>query len=62
MTPMVGAIMADQYIGRFKTILIFSVIYMVGWLVLTCTALPFSLDSGAGFPGFIVSIIIIGSK
>ncbi|KAI8875216.1 PTR2-domain-containing protein [Backusella circina FSU 941] len=57
---MLGAIMADQYIGRFKTILVFSLIYMIGWLILTCTALPSSLDAGGGFPGFIISLIIIG--
>ncbi|KAI8876799.1 hypothetical protein K501DRAFT_199630, partial [Backusella circina FSU 941] len=60
LTPMLGAIMADQYIGRFKTILVFSLIYMIGWLILTCTALPSSLDAGGGFPGFIISLIIIG--
>ncbi|KAL7336268.1 hypothetical protein PS15p_201624 [Mucor circinelloides] len=59
-TPMLGALVADQYIGRYKTILIFSFIYMIGWLILTTTASPSALEKGAGFPGYIVSLIVIG--
>ncbi|KAI8879994.1 PTR2-domain-containing protein [Backusella circina FSU 941] len=59
-TPMLGALVADQYLGRYKTILIFSIIYMAGWLILTATATPAALASGAGFPGYIVSLIVIG--
>ncbi|KAI8092202.1 POT family-domain-containing protein [Gilbertella persicaria] len=59
-TPMLGAIVADQYIGRYWTIIIFSIIYMVGWLILTTTSIPVALESGAGFPGYIVSLVVIG--
>lgn len=61
-TPMLGALVADQYIGRYWTIIIFSIIYMFGWLILTTTSLPSALENGAGFPGFIVSLIVIGCK
>lgn len=52
--------MADQYLGRFKAIIYFAIVYMVGLLVLFLTSLPFSLQRGAGLAGFIAAILIIG--
>ncbi|KAI8372821.1 POT family-domain-containing protein [Radiomyces spectabilis] len=57
---MLGALVADQYVGRYWTILIFSFIYMAGWVILTATASPAALDNGAGFPGYVVALIVIG--
>ncbi|KAI8972468.1 POT family-domain-containing protein [Pilobolus umbonatus] len=59
-TPIISAIIADQYWGKYKTILIFSGVYMVGLIILTATAAPAAITAGATFPGFIVAIIIIG--
>ncbi|KAI7902052.1 POT family-domain-containing protein [Cokeromyces recurvatus] len=59
-TPMLGAIVADQYIGRYWTIIIFSIVYMIGWLILTTTSIPSALAHGAGFPGYVVSLVVIG--
>ncbi|ORY00039.1 PTR2-domain-containing protein [Basidiobolus meristosporus CBS 931.73] len=59
LTPLFGAVIADQYLGKYKTILIFSIIYMLGWLILTITAIP-SIMFTAGYPGYIVSLIVIG--
>lgn len=59
-TPIIGAIIADQYWGKYKTILVFSCIYFVGLLILTLTSIPAAIASGATFPGFIVAIVIIG--
>ncbi|KAI8969198.1 POT family-domain-containing protein [Mycotypha africana] len=59
-TPIIGAIIADQYWGKYKTILVFSGVYLLGLLILTLTAIPAAITSGATFPGFIVAIIIIG--
>ncbi|KAI8095731.1 POT family-domain-containing protein [Thamnidium elegans] len=59
-TPIIGAVVADQYWGKYKTILIFACIYFVGLIVLTLTSIPSAIASGATFPGFIVAIIIIG--
>ncbi|KAF7953267.1 hypothetical protein EAE96_006479 [Botrytis aclada] len=59
-TPIFGAIVADQYLGRFKAICYFAVVYMVGLLVLVLTSLPVSLENGAGLGGFIAAILIIG--
>ncbi|KAF8530501.1 PTR2-domain-containing protein [Hysterangium stoloniferum] len=60
--PIFGAIMADQYWGRFKTIAIFTAIVGLGHVVLVACSVPSLLQnnpSGA-FAGFMVSILIIG--
>ncbi|KAJ6151707.1 hypothetical protein N7470_006835 [Penicillium chermesinum] len=44
-TPIIGAIIADQYLGKYKTIVLFCIVYMV--------ARP-------GLGGFIAAILIIG--
>jgi len=59
-TPILGAVIADQYLGKYNTIVIFCCVYIVGLLVLTLTSLPVALDHGAGLGGFIVAVIIIG--
>jgi POT family proton-dependent oligopeptide transporter len=59
-TPIFGAIIADQYLGKYWTIVCFGCVYMVGLLILFLTALPVSLQNGAGLGGFIAAILIIG--
>ncbi|ODH37336.1 hypothetical protein ACO22_02611 [Paracoccidioides brasiliensis] len=59
-TPIFGAIVADQYLGKYLAILCFCLVYIVGLLILFLTSLPVSLAHGAGLGGFIVAIIIIG--
>ncbi|KAF2857462.1 PTR2-domain-containing protein [Piedraia hortae CBS 480.64] len=59
-TPILGAIIADQYIGRYKAILIFAGVYWVGLIILWTTALPAAVESGAALGGFVTSLIIIG--
>jgi len=59
-TPILGAIIADQYLGKYNTIVIFCMVYIVGLLILTLTSLPVALDHGAGLGGFVAAIIIIG--
>lgn len=59
-TPILGAIIADQYLGKYKTIVLFAGVYIVGLLVLLFTSLPVALEHGAGLGGFIVAIVVIG--
>ncbi|KAJ4372444.1 peptide transporter ptr2 [Neocucurbitaria cava] len=59
-TPILGAVIADQYLGKYNTIVIFCFVYIVGLLVLTCTSIPAALDHGAGLGGFVVAVIVIG--
>jgi len=60
-TPILGAIIADQYLGKYNTILIFACVYMVGLLILTTTALPTSLEHhSVGVGGYVTALIVIG--
>jgi proton-dependent oligopeptide transporter, POT family len=59
-TPLLGGLIADQYLGKYKTILSFCSIYMAGLLILVCTSIPSSLQHGAGLGGFITSILLTG--
>ncbi|CEJ81805.1 hypothetical protein VHEMI01915 [[Torrubiella] hemipterigena] len=59
-TPILGAIIADQYLGKYKTILIFACVYWVGLIILWTTALPSSLEHGAGIGGYVASLVVVG--
>ena len=59
-TPIIGAIVADQYLGKYKTIVLFCFVYLAGLLILVCTSIPSALEAGAGLGGFIVAILVIG--
>ena len=39
-TPTIGAIISDGFIGRYSTILYLSVVYLIGTIVLSVTAIP----------------------
>lgn len=60
LTPLLGAAVADQWLGRYKTIILFSVVFIIGLAILFITSLPFALDAGAGFGGLIAAFIIMG--
>ncbi|KAI9675580.1 MAG: peptide transporter ptr2 [Caeruleum heppii] len=59
-TPILGAILADQYLGKYKTILYFSVCYMFGLLILFLTSLPVAIEHGAALGGLIAAMVVIG--
>ncbi|EAW10971.1 peptide MFS transporter [Aspergillus clavatus NRRL 1] len=59
-TPILGAVVADQYLGKYKTIVLFCIVYLVGLLILVCTSIPTALEHGAGLGGFVVAILVIG--
>ena len=44
-TPVLGAYVADVYLGRYRTILVFCLVYVVGLLLTTAGAFP--TDAGA---------------
>jgi len=54
-TTIFGAIVADKWLGKFKTILIFSVLYTLGLTLLTVSSID-SLKDSLGLPGFIVAL------
>jgi proton-dependent oligopeptide transporter, POT family len=60
-TPIGGAILADQYWGRYKTIIWGCILYILGEVVLVCTSIPLSsISTQSHIGGFVASIIIIG--
>lgn len=54
-TPLIGAVIADGYLGRYRTILYLSCIYFVGNLVLSLTALPPPEWFGASIGLFLIA-------
>ncbi|KAJ7296295.1 hypothetical protein O6H91_Y132300 [Diphasiastrum complanatum] len=48
LTPLIGAVLADSYLGRYWTIAIFSIIYLIGLICLTISAaIPAMMPSDA---------------
>lgn len=60
LTPIGGAILADQFWGKYKTILLACIVYALGLLVLVLSSLPPSIEAGVAFPGLIIAMIILG--
>ncbi|KAF2269114.1 PTR2-domain-containing protein [Lojkania enalia] len=60
LTPIIGAIVADQYLGKYLTIKYFSIVYIIGVVVLFATSLPISIEHGSAFPGLIAAMFVIG--
>ncbi|KAF8590919.1 oligopeptide transporter [Ramaria rubella] len=60
--PIFGAIMADQYWGRYKAIVVFTAIVGVGHVLLVACSVPSLLQNNpdGAFGGFMVSLLIIG--
>ena len=60
-TPVLGAILADGYIGLYKTILSLSILYFVGEIILTLTSMvPLGAPNVLG-PAVGLFIIAIGT-
>lgn len=59
-TPILGAVISDQYLGKFKTICVFATIYSVGILILFLTSLPTAIEHGAALGGLVTAMIVIG--
>ena len=60
LTPILGAIISDQYLGKYNTILVFAAIYWVGLIILWTTSLPAAVEAGAALGGYVTAIIVIG--
>lgn len=60
LTPLFGAVVADQYLGKYATIKWFSLVYMVGIGILFVTSLPWAVKGGAAYPGLVVAMLVIG--
>ncbi|GLB34350.1 putative POT family protein [Lyophyllum shimeji] len=60
-TPFVGGILADTLWGRYKTIMIFSIVCLLGHVILVASASPASLQNENAALGLLaLSILIMG--
>ena len=59
-TPIIGAIVADQFLGRYKTICVFSCFYIAGLVILLFTSLPSAIENGAALGGLAAAMTITG--
>ncbi|KAF2741240.1 PTR2-domain-containing protein [Polyplosphaeria fusca] len=60
-TPLLGAWIADTYLGRFKTIVYSVLVAEVGHIILTASAAPTVLDNhGGAVAAFIIGLIVMG--
>ncbi|KAI0388510.1 POT peptide transporter [Xylariaceae sp. FL0594] len=60
LTPLLGAFIADTWLGRFKTICLGTVTAFLGVAILFITSIPAFLERGTGFPGLLVGLVVIG--
>ena len=54
-----GAYVADAKLGRYKTIVVFCLVYFIGLSITTITSLPACLRAGWGFPGWLIGSLVI---
>jgi len=59
-TPIIGAIIADEYLGRFNTIFVAIAFSIIGHILLVVSALPTVLASGHALAPFVIGMIILG--
>lgn len=59
-TPIIGAIIADEYLGRFNTIFIAIAFSIVGHILLIVAAIPTVLTGGKAIAPFIIGVITLG--
>lgn len=59
-TPIFSAIVADQYLGRFPTILYSSWFYLLGLIVLWSTSLVVDISHVAAVSGLFIAMFLIG--
>ena len=60
LTPIAAAIIADQFWGAYKTLVVACFIYLLGLIVLVLSSLPISIDAGVALPALICALIILG--
>jgi dipeptide/tripeptide permease len=59
-TPIMFAIIADSYLGRYTTLVASVVLYCLGCVVLTVSSIASNLEKGWGVPGLAAAMFLIG--
>ncbi|KAE8143625.1 POT peptide transporter [Aspergillus pseudotamarii] len=60
LSPVLMGIIADSFLGRYKTIVLGTGLSACGVLILFATSLPGSLEHGAGLPGLMAALVLLG--
>ncbi|MCJ1250448.1 hypothetical protein MMC30_007676 [Trapelia coarctata] len=60
LTPLPFAIVSDVWLGRYKTLWISVIMYIIGCVVMVATSVPNSLQHGAGVGGLATAMVLIG--
>ncbi|KAF4339335.1 peptide transporter ptr2 [Fusarium beomiforme] len=58
-STVIGAIIADQYLGKFRAICCACVVYVIGLVILVSTSTPTAILHNAGLGGLIAAMITI---
>ncbi|WZH48375.1 POT family-domain-containing protein [Fusarium acuminatum] len=59
-STVIGAIVADQYLGKFRAICCACVIYTLGLVILISTSTPTAILNDAGLGGLVAAMVTIG--
>ncbi|KAF7554206.1 hypothetical protein G7Z17_g3069 [Cylindrodendrum hubeiense] len=59
-STVIGAIIADQYLGKYKAILVACGVYITGLIILVSTSTPSAFTNDAGLGGLIAAMVTIG--
>lgn len=59
-TPIIGAIIADEYLGRFNTVFIAIAFSILGHILLIISAIPSVLTGDKAIVPFILGVIVLG--
>ncbi|KAI0133895.1 Di/tri peptide transporter 2 [Xylariales sp. AK1849] len=60
-TPLIGGVIADSWLGRYRTICWGVALQLCGLLIIFLTSLPHSLEHGAGLGGLIATLFLLGT-
>lgn len=60
LTPLLGGFVADTYLNRYRTILIFCTLYIIGLVVIELSIIPGSVNAGTFFFG--MYIVALGTS
>lgn len=59
-TPIIVAIVADRYLGRYTTLVVSVILYCLGCVALTVSSVSSNLEKGWGVPGLLVAMFLVG--
>lgn len=59
-TPLLGAYIADEYLGRFNTIFVAIAFAIVGHVILIISAIPQVLQGKGAIGAFVIGLVCLG--